>query len=87
MEQKPHASVSFQYGSLPESISKQTYSVHRDGQLIVSNHPMLNAVKQFVRANARDENAAGRTASYIVTGTMGFRSVGVMNNKGAVRWE
>ncbi|HVU08921.1 MAG TPA: hypothetical protein VHG89_10295 [Verrucomicrobiae bacterium] len=48
---------------------------------------MLNAVKQFVRANARDENAAGRTASYIVTGTMGFRSVGVMNNKGAVRWE
>jgi hypothetical protein len=51
-----------------------------------SKKQLLCAATKFVGVNARNENSAGRSASYIVTGTLGSKRTGVMH-KGKVRWE
>ena len=65
---------------------KQKYSIHRDGELMVSDCGLLCAATKFVGVDARNENSAGRSAFYTVTGTLGFKRTGVMH-KGKVRWE
>jgi hypothetical protein len=72
-------------GSL-QNTTKQRYSGHRDGHLIASDYPSLNGIKKFIRNDARNEHWAGRTATYRVTGTSGFKCTGLMTNA-VVRWE
>ncbi|HEX3625837.1 MAG TPA: hypothetical protein VH280_10475 [Verrucomicrobiae bacterium] len=77
----------FQSGSRsPQNTTKQTYSGHRDGHLIALNYRSLNEIKKFIRNDARNEHWAGRTATYRVTGTLGFKCMGLMTNA-MVRWE
>ena len=77
----------FQSGSRPpQNSTKQIYSGHRDGQLIASDYRSLNGIKKFIRNDARNEHSAGRTATYSVTGTLGFKCMGLMTNA-VVRWE
>jgi hypothetical protein len=79
--------IRFQSGSRsPQNTTRQIYSGHRDGHLIASNHPSLNGIKKFIRNDARNEHWAGRTATYCVTGTLGFKCMGLMTNA-VVRWE
>jgi hypothetical protein len=87
MAYKVNETIGFQSGSRsPQNTTRQTYSGHRDDQLIASNYPSLNEIKKFIRNDARNEHWAGRTATYRVTGTLGFRCMGLMTNA-MVRWE
>lgn len=87
MEYNVNQSAVLQYRPMPPvTAPRQTYSVHRDGQLIASNQSSLSAVKKFIRADARIEKWAGRSASYTLTGTLGYRRIGEMIN-GTVHWE
>ena len=70
----------------PQNTTRQKYSGHRDGHLIASNYPSLHEIKKFIRNDARNEHWAGRTATYHVTGTLGFKCMGLMTHA-MVRWE
>jgi hypothetical protein len=68
------------------NISKQTYSIYRDNDLIASDLLSLPAIIKFVRNDALKEHSQGRPASYMITGSLGFKRMGT-HTKGRVVWD
>jgi hypothetical protein len=65
---------------------RQRYAIYRDNDLIASDLPSLPAILRFVRNDARREQAQGRPARYLITGSHGFRRAGNHSN-GRMIWE
>lgn len=65
--------------------TRQTYSIYRDNDLMASDLPSLISIMRFVRNDARREHAHGRPASYLITGSLGFKRQG-SHLKGRVVW-
>ena len=65
---------------------KQKYSIYRDGTLIASEVSSLSLTGSAARKDARREHAQGRTASYTISGSLGFKCRGA-HIKGKLRWE
>lgn len=65
---------------------RQRYAIYRDNDLIASDLPSLPAILKFVRNDARRDQAQGRPARYLITGSRGFRRTGSHSN-GRMIWE
>jgi hypothetical protein len=68
------------------NLLKQTYSIFRDNDLIASDLLSLPSIIKFVRNDALKEHSQGRPASYLITGSLGFKRSG-SHLRGRVVWE
>ena len=65
---------------------KQTHTIYRDDDLIVSGLLSMSEIEKFVKQDARKENAQGRLAVYTVVGPLGLKRTGGLR-RGKMYWE
>jgi hypothetical protein len=65
---------------------RQKYSIYRDNDLIAADLLSLLAIMKYIRNDARREHAQGRTACYLITGSLGFKRTG-SHLRGRMVWD
>jgi len=65
---------------------KQKYAIYRDNDLIASDMLSLDVINKYVKKDARNEIAHGRTALYVIVGSLGLKRT-AQHFRGKLRWE